>query len=205
MSASGFHISLRPSWPAWLPAFVLVLAVACGGDDDADSPAASQGANPARDATPAPRAAGPVYFNRVWGWTVSYPQGWVVNSADPATVSVTPPAELPRALIVINSGQRPPSLGRAQLFTALVNSYEQSLEASGISFIQVNRRQFTLSDYPAAEAVYDLLAEDQPGRARLIIVSDNTGLFTINIETHRDDFATLEPFFNQVVDSFDIR
>src|SRR5688500_881716 len=103
---------------SWLSALVLALTfvLGCGDDEDDSAPAASE--QSARPTAAASQPTGPVHRNLSWGWSVSYPQGWQVNSTDPAVVGFTSPPNLPRALVAINSGRRPPAISRTELLNA---------------------------------------------------------------------------------------
>jgi hypothetical protein len=140
------------------------------------------------------------YTHPTYGWSVSYPSNWGIDSLDPTFVKITNPATLPYGLV-----------GVISVAGVTVRSLDEfadramSNEAGMAGFRIVSRRPTVLSDGTRALEVVNMLGVGVVGKSHKLIVLDGDRGFAVNAESYLDSFPAVEPFFDRILKSFTLR
>jgi hypothetical protein len=139
------------------------------------------------------------YTSRTYGWSVSYPSAWEIDSLDPAFVTIQPPPTLPGGMVGVHS-----VLGVAGTSLDALADRWMTVEAGIAGFQILSRRRTALSDGTPAREVVNVLGMGTVGKSRKVIVLDGDRSFAINAETYLDSFPTLAPYFDRIIKSFTV-
>ena len=154
---------------------------------------------------PRPHAASPSssssretsYVNSVRKWSISYPQGWGVDTQNLAFVRILPTGPLQGALVGIHAG--PVNVRTADELMDLVLDAQQK---SSLGVRVLSRQSIQLADGTPALLLDTELGSGTVGRSRrLAAVVDGIG-YVIDAETYRDLWPTFEPYVTQILKSF---
>lgn len=140
------------------------------------------------------------YTSRAYGWSVSYPPGWEVDSLDPEFVRIQQPSTLPFGVVGIHTavGVKVGSLDE------LADRW-MAVEQERVGFQVLSRRPTALADGTRALELVNVLGTGTVGKSRKIFVLIGERGFLINAETYLDSFPTLEPYFDRIIKSFTVR
>lgn len=140
------------------------------------------------------------YTHPSYGWSVSYPSNWGIDSLDPTFVKITNPATLPYGLVGV--------ISVAGVTVRSLDEFAErwmSNEAGMAGFRIVSRRPTVLSDGTRALEVVNVLGVRVVGKSHKLIVLDGDRGFAINAESYLDSFPAVEPFFDRILKSFTLR
>jgi hypothetical protein len=146
------------------------------------------------------------YVNPIHRWSVSYPDGWQLDSTDPDQVMIKTPPSQPVGLVGIHA--LPPSWARGSLDEVADNvlrEWGQALQARRQNHRTISRRRvFLANDVPALEII-NLIGVGVVGRSRKVIISRDDYAFLIDAETEESSWSTLGSQLEQIANSFTIR
>lgn len=141
---------------------------------------------------------GATYVNRTYQWSVAYPDFWQVNDNDLASV------KLRRGLgtVGIHTVSNASRHSLEEVAEAGLRRWEQQI---GTKVEVIARRRLTLSnDLPAIEVVHHI-GKAVVGKSRKVITVLKDRAVFIDAETYAEVWATFEPDFNHIIESFKIQ
>jgi hypothetical protein len=138
-----------------------------------------------------------VYVEHLYGWSVSYPDNWTIDTLDPGFVQIHQPPTLPYGLVGIHSA-------RALKGASLGDFADRMManEADMAGFKVLSRRSTTLSDGTPALEIDDVIGTDLVGESRKLVVLRGDRGLVVDAETYRDSFPALAPYFEKILRSF---
>jgi hypothetical protein len=143
------------------------------------------------------------YVSSIHGWSVSYPEGWQLDSSDPDQVMIKTASALPGGLVSIHA--LPPAWVRGSLEDIADNvlrEWGQALQASGQTYRTISRRRVTLANEVSAFEIINAIGVGVVGRSRKVIFARGDRAFLIDAEAAESSWGTLGPQFDQIVNSF---
>ena len=142
----------------------------------------------------------PTYVNPTHGWSVSYPQGWSLDGRNPRSVVVRQHPNIPKGgVVTIHTITAVIGKSLDEVADTILRIYPAS------RYVTVSRRRITLSnDIPAIEAMHHI-GTGVVGKSRKVIAVVKDRAFFIDAETYLDSWEALEPYFNQIVNSFTVQ
>ena len=146
------------------------------------------------------------YENSIHRWSVSYPDGWQLDSNDPDQVMIKTPPGAPEG--VVGTHALPTDWGRGSLEDIAANvlrAWGQSLQASGQTYRTISRRRVTLANGFSAFEIINAIGVGVVGRSRKVIFAKDEHAFLIDSETAESSWDTLGPQFDVIANSFTIR
>jgi hypothetical protein len=146
------------------------------------------------------------YVNSIHRWSVSYPEGWQVDSNDPDQIMIETPSGLPEGLVGIHA--LPPAWARGSLEDIADNvlrEWGQALQASGQTYRTISRRRVTLANEVSAFEIINAIGVGVVGRSRKVVFARDDRAFLIDVEAAESSWGTLGPQFDKIVNSFTIR
>ena len=137
------------------------------------------------------------YVNQAYGWSVAYPLGWAVDGSKPGSVIFR--RDRPSGVLGIHTttGHRSKSLD--EIADSVLRIFPSP------RYVVVSRRTITLRTGIAAIEVVHHIGVGIVGKSRKVITTVKGRVFVIDAETYLDSWDVVEPYFNQIVDSFTIR
>lgn len=140
-----------------------------------------------------------VFVNHLYGWSVSYPDNWTIDTLNPAFIQIHQPSTLPYGLVGVHAT-------RGFKAKSLDDYADQlmSVEADIAGFKVLSRRSTTLSDGTAAIEVVNVLGTGTVGKSRKLFVLRGDRGFEVNAETYLDSFPSLAPYFERIIHSFGV-
>jgi hypothetical protein len=138
------------------------------------------------------------YTHPVYGWSLSYPAHWSIDSSDPNSVRISSDADA--GLCGIHSfGSRWTTLD--ELTDAAHADSERFLQNRGLRLAVLARRRISL---PNGVIANDVLTQILPQneRSRRIYVYEGGRAFVMDCETWPENWGNLEPVFDRIVNSF---
>ena len=151
--------------------------------------------------TVAPPTAAPTaqstYTNATYGWSITYPTGWTIDTQNVAFVRLEPPRELGEGLLGIHAA--PVSFTNMDsAVSRLIERQEQS--SQGVKVL--GRRAITLVDGTPAIELDTELGQGTVGRSRRFFALAGGTAFVLDAETFRDQWPVLEPHYDRILRSF---
>src|SRR6267378_1570033 len=140
-----------------------------------------------------------VYVDHLYGWSVSYPDNWTIDTLDPGFVQIHQPSTLPYGLVGIHAatGLKGASLGDFA-------DRMMANEADMAGFKVLSRRSTKLSDGTPALEIDNVLGTDMVGESRKLFVLRGDRGLEIDAETYLDSFPSLAPYFEKIIQSFGV-
>ena len=140
-----------------------------------------------------------VYVDHLYGWSVSYPDKWAIDTLDLAFVQIHQPSTLPAGSVGVHSL-------RGWNFTSLDDLADRMMvfEARLSGFKELFRRNTKLADGTPALEVENLLGTGILGKSRKLFVLQGDRGLAINAETYLDSFPALAPYFDKILHSFSV-
>ncbi|MBM2830966.1 MAG: Sel1 repeat protein [Dehalococcoidia bacterium] len=148
--------------------------------------------------TPTPPWPESAYSNPVYGWSISYPSDWTVDSSNPALVRIQIAGP---ALVGIHTATvRFTSLDDFVNFMLADN--EARAKQRGQTTVVVSRGSISL---PNSVIATDIVKELGPGgKSRDIYVLIGQQAFIISAETYIQNWDRFHPYFERMIASFTI-
>jgi hypothetical protein len=138
------------------------------------------------------------YTHPVYGWSVSYPDNWLIDSSNPSFVRIR--SDDDAGLCGIHSfGSRWNTLD--DLTDSVLAHNERFFQNEGLRFVVLARRRISL---PNGITGNDVLTQILPHRekSRRIYVHEGGRAFVIDCETWPENWENLESVFDRIVNSF---
>jgi hypothetical protein len=147
-----------------------------------------------------------LYVNPIHQWSVSYPDGWQLDSTDPDQVLIKTPPSLPGGAVGIHA--LPPAWARGSLDEVADNvlrEWGQALQSQGQTFRTISRKRVVLVNEVPALEIINLIGVGVVGRSRKVIISRGDHAFLIDAETADSSWSVLGSQLEQIASSFTIR
>ena len=155
---------------------------------------------------PRPAAASParVYTNRVHSWSVSYPDGWILNDTDPGSVKLQPPPGSGFGLVGVHSITYISAQSLEDFTEKALAGWERNLRP-GLKAVTLSRRTIRLAnDVPAIEVIHEL-GTGETGKSRKIHTFVKGKGFILDAETYSQSWDLMQPDFDRILGSFTIQ
>ncbi len=143
-----------------------------------------------------------VYVSRLYGWSISYPRDWTIDTLDPTFVKISNAS--PYGLVGIHSWTVEFRTLSAFADSELA-SYAASLGQSGVRVQTPSRRSIVLRDGTPAIEVVHLLGTGTVGKSREILALSEGHGFLVDVETYLESWGTVQPIFDLITKSFTVR
>lgn len=136
------------------------------------------------------------YVSPTYGWSIDYPNGWLVDSSDPTFVVIRDNDD--SAMVGIHAVQT--TFPLTDVVDQVLASHEQYHQEKGKTWVLVSRQPVSLPDgTPAIEAVVEL---GPGGRSRQLYVVSGDTAFAVDAETYTTLWDTFSEDFDRIVNSF---
>lgn len=152
--------------------------------------------------TPALFKDGQTYTSPVYGWSISYPGGWAINSSNPAFVQLQTGQGTGAALIGIQSATV--NFTSLSDFVEFMLAFsERSLKEQGKTMAVISR---SLMSLPNNVTAADVVTELGPGgKSHQVFVLIDKQAFVINAETYVGSWEIFSQNFDQIIRSFTVK
>ena len=159
--------------------------------------------SPKPSSPPVPAQNVQMYLNPVYGWAVSYPSGWVINSSNPASVQLQKGQGEVAALVSITSTTG--SYATPDDFVNFMLAFqERRWKERGGTMTVTSRKLISLpNNVTAADIVMEI--EPGSGKARHIYVLVDKQAYTVVAETYAPVWDMFSQDFDRIINSFTVR
>lgn len=137
------------------------------------------------------------YVNEAYGWSATYPRGWTVDGSNPRSVILR--RARPPGVLGIHTITAPSGKSLDEIADSVLRIFPSP------RYVVVSRRAITLRAGIAAIEVVHHIGVGTVGKSRKVITTVKGRVFVIDAETYLDSWDAVQPYFNQIVDSFTIR